>query len=125
MNPAYIAFAALSSTLFTMRAATFAGSASVPEKEMRRRALAAIDLIDLDGFESASPRELSGAMRQCVGFARVLVVDPDILIDNLENIGDIVDRNLMELAKKRFRLRTRFSPEESITTWGRWRETLP
>jgi hypothetical protein len=64
-------------------------------------------------------------MRQCVGFARVLVVDPDILIDNLENIGDIVDRNLMELAKKRFRLRTRFSPEESITTWGRWRETLP
>ena len=58
MNPAYIAFAALSSTLFTMRAATFAGSASVPEKEMRRRALAAIDLIDLDGFESASPREL-------------------------------------------------------------------
>ena len=34
-----------------------------------------------------------------------------LVIDNLENIGDIVDRNLMELAKKRYRLRTRFSPE--------------
>lgn len=34
-----------------------------------------------------------------------------LVIDNLENIGDIVDRNLMELAKKRVRLRARFSPE--------------
>jgi len=34
-----------------------------------------------------------------------------LFIDNLENIGDIVDRNLMELAKKRYRLRTHFSPE--------------
>ncbi len=41
---------------------------------------AAIDLIGLDGYESAFPRELSGGMRQRVGFARAVVTHPNILL---------------------------------------------
>src|SRR6202522_3136503 len=52
----------------------------LPPAEIRTRSLAAIDLIGLDGYESAYPRELSGGMRQRVGFARAVVVHPNILL---------------------------------------------
>ena len=115
------------------------------QKSRRNKSLKAIDMIGLDGFESAFPKELSGGMRQRVGIARALVVEPDILLmdepfssldvltaDNLRN--DLLDLWHEEKNKKRSIIFVTHNIEEAIflsdraiifeTNPGRVSETL-
>lgn len=51
----------------------------MPPDQRGQRAVDLLDRVGLDGFETAYPRELSGGMRQKVGFARAMAVEPELL----------------------------------------------
>ena len=93
----------------------------IPAEQRHRRARAALDSVGLKGFETAFPKELSGGMKQRVGFARALVMEPEILfMDEPFSALDVLTAEslrgeLMELwLKKRIPTRSIFLVTHNI-----------
>ena len=83
----------------------------VSKGERTRRAQENINLVGLDGFESHYPHELSGGMRQRVGFARALTTDPDIIL--MDEPFSAVDEQTRELLQ-----------HELLELWAKMRKTI-
>jgi NitT/TauT family transport system ATP-binding protein len=68
----------------------------LPKAEVKRRAEDAIRMVGLAGFEEAYPRELSGGMKQRIGTARALAVDPELLLmdEPFSNVDSLTAESL-------------------------------
>ncbi len=83
-------------------------AAGVPKNEQRERISHYIEMVGLNGFEKAFPHQLSGGMRQRVGIARALVINPDLLLmDEPFSALDAQTRTIMQ--------------EELVTLWEKTR----
>jgi NitT/TauT family transport system ATP-binding protein len=84
---------------------------NVPRQARTARALDKIRLVGLEGFEHHYPHELSGGMRQRVGFARALALDPDIIL--MDEPFSAVDEQTRELLQ-----------HELLELWAKTRKTI-